>query len=335
MAVLPPGRGNIGRGLAFEGGREVADAHRRAFRIVGIDNVAPAVVDDDVRLQAADPGIDLVGLQVLDGDAVPAHAVQPQDVDLAVSGQEFLQLCHHIGEKVFEGLPVGHGVFHRTPLTPGSHVPFGLRPVSGVVPVPRRIVESHLEPGIAASLYIRFQQVASVHVLFGADAVFRRPKGVSVVVTGGEHGVGKTRVRCRLQVFFGMILLRIEAISLAVIFFAAVVLAAPLIVFDHVPGRLDADHAVDAPVHEKAQTRLRIPLGPRCGVGIDEVLRPGAVQDVQGLLQVLPGNPVILRPDFRRIRQIFGQLTFCCRLGEGRQGQRQHQTQYAHFSHGL
>ena len=232
--------------------------------------------------------------------------------DLAVTGQEFFQLGDHVGEKVFEGLPVGYGVFYRAPFAPGSHVPFGLRPVSGVVPVSRRIVESHLEPGIAASLYIRFQQVASVHVLFGADAVFRRPKGVSVVVTGGEHGVGEARVRRRLQVSLGMILLGIEAESLTVILFAAVVLAAPLIVFDHVPGRLDADHAVDAPVHEKAQTRLRIPLGPWGGVGIDDAFGFGAVQDMQGLLQVLPGNPVILRPDFRRIR--LGGLGFGSRL---------------------
>ena len=62
VAVLPPLGRHISGRQALEGRGEVPYAHRGAGGIVGVDDIPPAVVYDDVRLQRADPGIDALRL---------------------------------------------------------------------------------------------------------------------------------------------------------------------------------------------------------------------------------------------------------------------------------
>ena len=264
MTMLPPLRGHICRSNTLERSGEIPYPHGGSSGVVGIHYVRPAVIDYDIRLQAAYPRVDLLRAEFLRLDSVPTHSVEPEKVDFPVIREEFLQLGEHIREEHLEVLAVPDRILNRSALSPCGHVPFGIGTVSGIMPVARREIESHLQSEFAAGIHIFTDKVPPVHILLDADAVARGPEGIAVVVPGGQHGIFEACFACGAQIMPEEIrILRVEMISLIVVFLAGMILPSPFVILYHIPRRLGAYHGMYPPMEEKAEAGGREPLRTR------------------------------------------------------------------------
>ena len=174
-ARLPPSP-RRGRRDELLGGRVVARARE-------------AVVDEDVGLERADHGLELLGPPPV-GRALPG-AVEPQQVDGAVVRQQLADPAEHESEVALPRLGTGRG--RRLPEGVGL-VGLGQRRIVRVVPVGQREVDAHAESGGPHRLDELADDVAAVGSL--GDREVRQlgvEHGEAGVVLGGDDRVAHTR----------------------------------------------------------------------------------------------------------------------------------------------
>ena len=127
----------------------IGAAGNRLFRSAIVAHVAFAdpIVDDDVRLQRADVFVKIV--TALFRPSVFPLAVEPEDADRAIVGQQFLDLALHISRVAI------HVGLARGPVVPRP----ALAPV-GMMPVHDRIIEAELDSLLLTGRRQFFQRIA-------------------------------------------------------------------------------------------------------------------------------------------------------------------------------
>ena len=180
-----------------------------------------ARIDDDARLQFAD---------ARDGEDVAAvgmrrPAIEPHHIDLAVAGQQFLDLpAHHLLQCRVMRRDLLRRTVHDARFVVGAEfrqLAAVLRRRAAVdvvheravkVPVRPREVETHFQTRGAAALDELLHEIAPVHrrVLRVEAAIGRRPQREPVVMLRGQHGVFEARRLRPLQPDLGMVVRRVE-----------------------------------------------------------------------------------------------------------------------------
>ncbi len=142
------------------------------------------VVDEDPGLELADEGFEFGGAP-LDGSALPA-AIEPDDIDGAVGGEELADLFEHIRA---EAVPLLGGGLVRLAEAVGA-VGIGEGGIVGVAPVDQGEIEADAETLGTEGIDEFADEVAAVGGMFHAEiGRLGVEHGVAVVVLGGEDGV--------------------------------------------------------------------------------------------------------------------------------------------------
>ena len=224
------------------------------------------VVDDDPRLEFAHHLEQADRVPVVASLAMPAageREVEPDDVDLAVVGQQFANLVLHV-------LPVDRHVAPRVELLVVGRVGRALRVVAvdrvgRMVPVEERVVEPDAQPLRAERVHPRLQEVAlrgRVGRLVVGDR--RVEQGEALVVLGRDDRVLHAGALRLPRPLARVVQVRVEQVEVLLV----LGVGHPLVLLDPlVAGGL----RVEAPVNEHPEPRVgppgqaRLLLGRRFG----------------------------------------------------------------------
>ena len=197
---------------------------------------ARTVVDDDLGLQLADHGIQLLRTPSL--RRVGPAAVVPEDIDLAIVAAQLADLRVHIVDQFL----------------PAVRVFFGSLEIGWIAPVEERVVKAHPHPATMAGLHVCSHQITLGRRLGGRElghlAVKERK---AIVVASREHHVAHVGLFGQPHPGIGIIFLWCEFGRQRSVFLVGDVL---LVHHPLAPGR----DRVDSPMDEHAIARVMPPL---------------------------------------------------------------------------
>ncbi len=234
---------------------------------------AQSIVGYQIRLEFADQGIQFRSVDI--GAHRPVVAVPPQQVYLSKAGQQFAYLTFHIGMEDFEML------LYRSPFR--GHIDVtrnsegALRPAIAKIaflqriteigptrrieqPVTGGIVQSDFQSVLSAGLHVGTHQIASSHVLFGAEiAELARPERITIVMPGGENGITESGPGGSRHPQVRVIILRMEYSRLRQVIFHRPGPFSPSHVAIKAPSEFHFPYGADAPGDKEPQPRIGKP----------------------------------------------------------------------------
>ncbi len=181
-AALPIHAWDAGGGHLLLRGTEIAAVLARSRHALhALAALIHAVVDEDIRLEGADVGVEV--LAVLVGPGRLPLSIKPEHSERTVAFHEFTQLGLHVGDVPREIGPLGRA---------RGGLPRAARQVVGVMPIHDGVVEAEFDALSPALLGQLLQRVAlegcGIHDV-PVVVLLRLPHAEAIVVLAGDHDV--------------------------------------------------------------------------------------------------------------------------------------------------